>query len=458
MYIKGPDDTWICAGCIGEPFLQTRIKEDGIRHTCHYCCSTQACFNLGTISDLTERAIAEHYVRTSDEPSEAQYAMLRDKEGDYFWDREGSNIVYVLEELLETSPAVAGDIQRLLKEKHFDLEAAKMGEECEFASDSYYEERGKVETGYLDIMWSTFVSSLKTESRYINHTVRETLNGIFHDVEGLQSLGKKAVITAAGPGTKLPFLYRARWCRDHDDLEKILVTPDKELGPPPYRFSGSNRMSAKGISVFYGASSVETAISEIRPPVGCNVVTAEFNITRPLRLLNLPALKSILERGSKFDPDYIRRREQATFLRTLTSRIVKPVLPGEEDFSYIPTQVIAEYLADPVLFDLDGILYPSVQLSGITGDNSYNVVLFHKASRAHYLSLPERKDCRIRFGDQYSEDDWEPDICVIQTAEVGDELSHHPLEARDAYSALSDHGLASKFDQCFASIRSTGMR
>jgi hypothetical protein len=96
-------------------------------------------------------------------------------------------------------------------------------------------------------------------------------------------------------------------------------------------------MSAKRISVFYGASSVETAISEIRPPVGCNVVTSEFNITRPLRLLNLPALESLLERGSKFDPDYILRRQQAAFLRTLTSRIVEPVMPGEEAFSYIPT-------------------------------------------------------------------------------------------------------------------------
>ncbi|WP_369332805.1 RES family NAD+ phosphorylase, partial [Shigella sonnei] len=42
------------------------------------------------------------------------------------------------------------------------------------------------------------------------------------------------------------------------------MTPDKELGPPPHQFIGSNRMSAKGISVFYGASSVDTAISEIR--------------------------------------------------------------------------------------------------------------------------------------------------------------------------------------------------
>lgn len=286
MCSKDPDEIWICSECINESFLSADIEAEGTQHACDYCGGNRACFSLGAISDLTEQAIAEHYVRTPSEPSELQYAMIRHGESDYDWEREGDGIVYVIEELLETSSRVATDIQQLLKERHYDLEAAKMADECEFAADSCYEERGKVDTGYLDSMWNMFVTSLKTESRYVNHTVSETLDGIFRDVEKLQSRGKKAVITTAGPGAEVPFLYRARWCRDHDDLEKMLVTPDRELGPPPYRFSGSNRMSARGISVFYGASSVETAISEIRPPVGCNVVTAKFNIIRPLRLLN----------------------------------------------------------------------------------------------------------------------------------------------------------------------------
>ncbi|VVT48756.1 hypothetical protein UYSO10_2488 [Kosakonia radicincitans] len=432
-----PDETWICADCIREPFLNACIEADGVNHTCHYCGgNTQACFSVSAISERVEQAIAEHYVRTLEHPSELEYAMQRHSEGEYEWEREGSGIVYVIEDLLGTSEAVAGDVQHYLMEKHYDFEAAKMHEECEFDLDSRYEERGKVESGDFDIMWSRLVNSLKTESRYTNHTVRETLDGIFCDVESLRSRGNKTVITRAGPGGEVPFLYRARWCRDHNELEAMLVTPDKELGPPPSRFSGSNRMSAKGISVFYGASSVETAISEIRPPVGCNVVTSKFNITRPLRLLNLPALESLLERGSKFDPDYINRRQQAAFLRTLTSRIVEPVMPGEEDFSYIPTQVVAEYLADPDLFDLDGILYPSVQLSGSGDDNNYNVVLFHKSSRTHYLKLPDRKDCRIQFERQCGEDEWEPDICVTQTAESGDdtprpEIPQVPPHLRD---------------------------
>ena len=39
-------------------------------------------------------------------------------------------------------------------------------------------------------------------------------------------------------------------------------------------------MNAQGIAVFYGAGDVETALAEVRPPVGSRVVTAEFEIIR----------------------------------------------------------------------------------------------------------------------------------------------------------------------------------
>ncbi len=255
-----------------------------------------------------------------------------------------TNVVQLIEDLLQSRRALADDIQQLLEYRHSDFDSDVMGLETEFARESCYAERKQISTGRLDSMWINFVTSLKTESRFINNAVSSTLDGIFQGVETMRARGKEPVIIDAGPGTAIPSLYRARWCRNHHELEQILVTPDKELGPPPHQFSGSNRMSAKGISVFYGASSVDTAISEIRPPVGCKVVCAKFSLIRSLRLLNLPALESVLESGSLLDPDYIKRREQAAFLSTFTSRIVEPVLPGEEDFSYIPTQVIAEYL------------------------------------------------------------------------------------------------------------------
>lgn len=415
MCNKEAHKIWICTSCIGEPFLRAHIKSDGPRKICHYCSKKRPCFNLEKISDLTETAIEQHFIRTPVDPSPMEYAMIKyGGRGGY---RAGDEIECVIENLLQTRSEVARAVQQFLEDRHSDFDSAAMGEETEFASESHYEESRKVDTGHLDGLWNKFVTSLQTESRYINHSVRETLDGIFSGLEAMQAGREQKVIAKAGPGTAIPSLYRARWSNSHEMLEKMLVHPDRELGPPPHRSSGSNRMSARGISVFYGASSVETAIPEIRPPVGCDVVSAGFRLIRPLRLLNLPALESVWESGSMFDPDFINKRAQVAFLRTLSRLMTDPVLPGEEEFRYIPTQVIAEYLADAPQLALDGILYPSVQQPALPPSENYNVVLFHKASRVQYQALPTQDACQINFGHQCDEDEWEIDICVTQTAE-----------------------------------------
>lgn len=415
MYSDESDETWICASCIEESFLSTLIENEGVKEACTFCGEKNSCFSLEEISNATETAIEQHFIRTPVDPTPVEYAMI--KHGRQAWYRHGDQINTLLEDLLQTRPEVASAVQQYLENRHGDFESAATGVETEFDSESHYEERQKVDTSQLDSMWAKFVSSLKTESRFINHSVRETLDGIFSDVESMRAGRKKEVIVKAGSGTAIPVLYRARWCRDQEELENMLVTPDRHLGPPPHHLSGANRMSARGISVFYGASSVATAIPEIRPPAGCYVVTAGFRIIRPLRLLNLPALEGVWKSGSYFDPDFINKRAQVAFLRKLSGLMTEPVLPGEEEFRYIPTQVIAEYLADSAQLALDGILYPSVQNPELPASEHYNVVLFHKASEVNYQPLPALADCEISFGYQYSEDDWEEDICVTQIAE-----------------------------------------
>lgn len=409
-------EQWICSCCIEEPFLQRQIEEQGSREECHYCGDVGACFTLEEVSNRTEKAIKQHFTRTPVDPTDLEYVMI--KHADLDWERTGDEIQYVIEGLLQTRSEAASDIQQLLEERYSDFDSDLIGMETEFASGSHYVEDRQVDTCHLDSLWNKFVTSLKTESRYVNKSIMETLDGIFSGIETMRAGTGKEMIMEVGPGTSVPYLYRARWGRSHDEIEKMLVMPDVEIGPPPHLLSGSNRMSAKGISVFYGSNSAETAIPEIRPPVGCTVVSARFQLLRPMRLLNLPTFESVWQSGSMFDPHFINKLAQAAFLRTLTSRIANPVLPGEEDFSYIPTQVIAEYLADTPRLALDGILYPSVQESGNHSSENYNVVLFHKASRVRYLTLPDKKHCRISYGHQYAEDDWEPDICVTQTKEV----------------------------------------
>jgi hypothetical protein len=145
----------------------------------------------------------------------------------------------------------------------------------------------------------------------------------------------------------------------------------------------AGRMNARGISVFYGASSADTALSEVRPPVGSQVAIARFEIIRPLRLLDVEALRKIQATGSIFDPDYIHRIQLAEFMENLSRRITRPVMPHEEALEYLATQAVADYLATEA--KVDGIIFPSVQ----EGHGSLNVVLFHHASRVEDVPLPE---------------------------------------------------------------------
>ena len=62
--------------------------------------------------------------------------------------------------------------------------------------------------------------------------------------------------------------------------------------------------------------------------------------------------------------------------------MAKPVMPDDEHFSYLPTQVIADYLANS-RFRLDGIVYPSVQGK----ESQRNTVLFHEAAKVKEFSV-----------------------------------------------------------------------
>jgi hypothetical protein len=193
-------------------------------------------------------------------------------------------------------------------------------------------------------------------------------------------------------------------------LKAALCPPDLELGPPPAPHARAGRMNAQGISVFYGANAPSVAIAEVRPPVGSQVALAELAIVKPLRLLDLTALRAVRVEGSVFDPGLAGRMERAMFLRSLSQHITRPVMPDDEVFEYLATQAVANFLATESEIPLDGILFPSVQAAG----NVLNVVFFHKAARVEPLVLPEGTEVRARTG-HIEEEGWEIEYEVIES-------------------------------------------
>jgi RES domain len=166
-------------------------------------------------------------------------------------------------------------------------------------------------------------------------------------------------------------------------------------------------MNAAGISVFYGALDLDTCVAEMRAPVGGSVVAGRFEVIRSVRLLDMDALAQVYIKGSHFDPQFGVQRARAAFLSCLVQMISRPVMPNDETFEYLPTQVIAEYLATKVTSPVDGILFRSSR----TGGGSRNIILFNHACSAEQDDTPPGTTFDVIMGSG-PEDDPDPTVMV----------------------------------------------
>ncbi len=359
------------------------------------------------MAERIETAFEHHYYRTSDPPDTWQKSLLADRESGYDWERDGIPVVDAIMDAADIPQDAAEDVLAVLDDKYYDLELAKMGEESEFSSDSYYVERGASNRAWQE-EWSAFELSLKKEARFFSRIAASHLASVFGGIDKLMTRDDQPLMVDVGPLLKLDHLYRARVFQSDDKLKEALCRPDVHLGSPPASLASAGRMNARGISVFYGSTEATVAITEVRPPVGSKVAVAKFNIIRPLRLLDLTALEKVQDGGSIFDPSLKGRLERVAFLQSLGQRITKPVMPDDEVFDYLATQAIADFLAtenDPLL---DGIIFRSAQVK-----DGRNVVLFQKAARGETMELPEGTEIDARSG-YVTEDGWEVDYSVTE--------------------------------------------
>lgn len=398
----------ICADCVRESFLDNYIQTHGVLNSCHYCQGSANCITMAELSDRVDVAFEQHFYRTSEDPDAYQSMMLADKESTYDWERDGLPVTEAIMEAAHIAEAAADDIVEILSDRHYDHEDAKMSLESPFDVDSHYEEKGPDGARWHQ-EWRDFEASMKTEARYFSRTASSVLQSVFAGIDRMRSCDGRPLVIDAGPNTELADLYRARTFQADEPLLEALKRPDLQLGPPPSNYAAAGRMNARGISVFYGANDPLVALAEVRPPVGSRVAVVRFNITRPIRLLDLTALGAVTNKGSLFDPDFADLVERSTFLQSLSRRITIPVMPDDEAFEYLPTQAIADFLATENETPIDGIVYPSVQ--AVAG--KLNVVLFHKAARVQQLELPPGTEIGGWLGHN-GEDGWEIEYSVSE--------------------------------------------
>lgn len=395
----------LCSNCVGEPFLRKQIEKDGKNSRCSYCDEEEVkTISIGEMADRIDHAFEQHFELTPNEPSAFEYTAM--KESDYHWHRKGDCAVNAIEGAADVPCDVAEDIRLILHERHYDFEREQLGEESPFSEGAHYEEKA-VDDIEFRIEWSGFEASLREEARFFSRRAESTLATIFDGLAAQKTREGRPAVIEAGPCAELSGLYRARVFQSDANLIEALKRPDLEVGPPRWMSAPAGRLNAHGISVFYGATTADTALAEVRPPIGSRVALARFELVRPMRLLDVQILREVFIEGSLFDDQYLRRLERAKFLGRLSQRITQPVMPDDEPFDYLVTQAIADYLAGAM--NLDGMIYVSAQAEG------QNVVLFHHAARVESLDIPTgtkiTADVQI-----YTEDGPEPDYTVFEAS------------------------------------------
>ncbi|EJC80179.1 RES domain-containing protein [Rhizobium leguminosarum bv. trifolii WSM2297] len=421
----------LCTDCVGEPFLSAEIARDGLVLTCDYCGEEGPTFNIGAISDRVDGAFQRHFSRSRMEMNGYEWAMSKDSESSFDFEPEGEQIVYAIMNTAEIPECAAADIQSVLEDRYKDFEAAQIGETTEYDSDLYYHEIEADDREWQET-WFSFERLLKTEARFFSAHALRVLTSVFEGVHLMKTRRNSPLVVNGGPGTPYEFLFRARAFQSSRKLEAALLRPDKELGPPPSPFAASGRMNARGISVFYGATDPETAVAEVRPPVGSEVVIGKFQVVRPLRLLDLTALGGVGSAGSYFDPDYANVLSRRMFLRSLSRRMARPVMPDDQEFEYLPTQAIADFLATDTVTPLDGIIFPSVQVA----DGKPNVVLFHKASLVETILIPDGAETDVHTAHE-DDEGWSREYSVVWRLRP-EEKKMPKTESTDIFSGFWD--------------------
>lgn len=142
-----------------------------------------------------------------------------------------------------------------------------------------------------------------------------------------------------------------------------------DITSAPDVYAGQCRMSPAGVSMFYGAFDIETAVDESIKTANEKVLAiGEFKTIRELPVVDLIALPKEVS-------IWMDKWEAVSFLKSFHNDITRPLLnDANEAIEYIPSQIFTEYLrwmfTDKNGRNIDGLMYRSSKTQ------KANVVLF----------------------------------------------------------------------------------
>ncbi len=329
----------VCPDCIADDGLRRFVRTHAQIERCDFCGgSGPQGLTLGALFDYMGERISTEWDRAS--------SVLYYGEGDEVWESGGAAVYDAWDLLGELDEPLAND-----KLRDEFVAAFPDDRVSRHAFRLAHHER-------LAYGWETFARYVKEESRYLFLRTGRGPQGDEELIPPAQLLDEVGMaIENGGLIRQLPEGSQVVRARQHS-ADQILATPG-ELGSPPPECAPANRMSPPGISMFYGAEDIDTALAELRPKVLPRCATVgTWSTARSLHYLDLVNV----EVPTLFDMGGKSPRPWLLFLRGFAEEVSLPASPSGAAVDYVPTQVFTEYVRH-VLGDRDdpirGIRYRS---------------------------------------------------------------------------------------------------
>ena len=332
------DGKFVCQECVGDLALKEFIRDNGEKGTCNYCAKKRI---VVSVDDL----LREIFNGILCEYDKAVNSMGYDgREGGYLgahtYDKD-EMIDIIATEADITDDTLIDDIRDAIFDETW----------CE--RDPY----GSRENFTYKSLWDSFCRQVKYSTRYVFFKLDgnrdEELEMEPYDI--LSYIGDLAddfkLIVDVAPNTQF---FRGRMHNDGN-----IYYGEKDLSAPPVESAKANRMSAEGISIFYGAGDAKTVFSEINNDESYATIVPFIN-TESFKLLDLTKIQAY-QTPSLFDSKQRDLREPYKFFCSLNSDLQRPI-DKLTVIEYVPAQILTEYFRYIYVVGgrhLDGIKYVS---------------------------------------------------------------------------------------------------
>lgn len=336
----------VCSLCVTDYALSDAVRDSGGREQCDYCdrlpTAPEASASVGVVLDLIVEGLRYEY----EDPIEQ--VLYSSADGGYqmgSWDPW---------DLLERHPVTeSADL--------FQDLASAIEQEAWVERDPY----ALAPADALRWGWQSFRKYVKHRRRY-TFLVRDTSSS--YGAGEIEMDGVPAALAAAVEAAGQIRVLEAgtQWWRVRVHKPGETYGSASELGSPPDTHAKDNRMTAKGMGAFYGATTDAVARAEVAgyaEPTDEGTI-GHFTLLRDITVVDLTSAADV---PSLFDAERRHERAPIAFMRDFVDDVARVAEPDDkQNLDYVPTQIVAEYFR----YQLHG---PAGPVAGILWRSSKNL-------------------------------------------------------------------------------------